>query len=759
MRGLSPALAPVPAAGDGEAVENGLATRSYAVLQPRIGDALLVVTAVALVLLGAVVVVGWHTQTTQLMQLHPDFVPMQFNTALGFIGSGLALFCLATGRTRLGSLLGFAIFASCGLTLLQYATGWQLGIDEFWMRAYLTVETSHPGRMAPNTAVCFVLAGLALQLYRLPQAGRVLLLPALGLLICCLGLIAASGYVLGTQVAYGWGSYTRMALHTALGFCALGGGLVGIAARERPWRLGVLRVAAPVGLLSTVLALWAWNTLEGQQQDRLRELARMQAQLGVQTLESNLRRDLDGFERLAMHLADPEHASGAWRRDAQQILLDMPQLRAIYVVSRERQLAEPARDTVRAQELLSLLRLPPQPQQLMPLALSGGWGIVYPLQWHRNEPARLIFVFDLRSWLQENLAEAPFGWRLRHDGLTLAADTRVEASVTGGTQRVALPVADGLFTLEMWLAPELLRRFGTLVPSLVLLFGLTLSALLTLVLVLWQASRERHRMALGEMVARDEVQDTLLRRSRELQSANARLTEFLRSVDTLLPTLRRLGRVIGQRAEDVALESLTQPLQLGLHRVESQSEALHADRCVFPGEAQPGAVDLGRVLAQVEQALARSLSAAGATLSGAADLPLLVCPATLVYETLRDVVGAALICCDDAGAELRLSWSQAQGELIFTVSRHSHGIAARAPARTSSWVAQAGSAFRHGLPEARRALDPLQRRLEALGGRIWASAGRDPAFHFSLGSTCRLGADAGSTQGLETNPAEWRQQA
>ena len=124
-----------------------------------------------------------------------------------------------------------------------------------------------------------------------------------------------------------------------------------------------------------------------------------------------------------------------------------------------------------------------------------------------------------------------------------------------------------------------------------------------------------------------------------------------------------------------------------------------------------------------------------------------------------DVVGAALICCDDAGAELRLSWSQAQGELIFTVSRHSHGIAARAPARTSSWVAQAGSAFRHGLPEARRALDPLQRRLEALGGRIWASAGRDPAFHFSLGSACRLGADAGIRQGQETNPAEWRQQA
>ena len=54
----------------------------------------------AVLTLGIVVVLGWHTGNTRLIQVHPSFVPMQYNTALGFLASGLGLLLLQAGQFR-----------------------------------------------------------------------------------------------------------------------------------------------------------------------------------------------------------------------------------------------------------------------------------------------------------------------------------------------------------------------------------------------------------------------------------------------------------------------------------------------------------------------------------------------------------------------------------------------------------------------------------------------------------------------------------
>ena len=46
------------------------------------------------VILGLMVIVGWHIGNRTLVQVLPDFVPMQYNTALGFVLSGAAIFSL-----------------------------------------------------------------------------------------------------------------------------------------------------------------------------------------------------------------------------------------------------------------------------------------------------------------------------------------------------------------------------------------------------------------------------------------------------------------------------------------------------------------------------------------------------------------------------------------------------------------------------------------------------------------------------------------
>ncbi len=184
--------------------------------------------------LGLLVLVGWHTENVTLIQVLPAFVPMQYNTALGFLIGGLGLLATVYVRPRLIAACGATIGAVGLLTLIEYILGIDLGIDEFLMEHYITVETSHPGRMAPNTALCFVLTGSALLLaswlgwFR----ERAVILGLLSSIIVALSLTAFFGYLSGVETGYGWGRLTRMAVHTAAGFVVLGTGVFALAWRE-----------------------------------------------------------------------------------------------------------------------------------------------------------------------------------------------------------------------------------------------------------------------------------------------------------------------------------------------------------------------------------------------------------------------------------------------------------------------------------------------------------------------------------------------
>jgi hypothetical protein len=63
---------------------------------------------------------------------------------------------------HLSSLLGGAVVL-LGVLVLLDVLGWNLHIDELLAsEPSLSPATSHPGRMAPNTALCFLLFGVAL---------------------------------------------------------------------------------------------------------------------------------------------------------------------------------------------------------------------------------------------------------------------------------------------------------------------------------------------------------------------------------------------------------------------------------------------------------------------------------------------------------------------------------------------------------------------------------------------------------------------
>jgi diguanylate cyclase (GGDEF)-like protein/PAS domain S-box-containing protein len=238
---------------------------------------------IALALLGLLVITGWHTGAVAMIQVHPAFVPMQYNTALGFLLSGLGLIAIQTARPRAGGLFGLLV-ALIGLgTLAEYLGGYDLHIDELFMEHYVTVKTSHPGRMAPNTALCFSLGGLALVLLARPGAphpGRIAG-SVLGPVVAALGLMAFIGYVAGLETAYGWGHLTHMAVHTALGFIVLGTALLALAGRSAraagATAIELCTLPLTTGLVVLVLALW--QALVAWENQVFREYLYLQGQL------------------------------------------------------------------------------------------------------------------------------------------------------------------------------------------------------------------------------------------------------------------------------------------------------------------------------------------------------------------------------------------------------------------------------------------------------------------------------------------------
>lgn len=244
-------------------------------------------------LLGMAVIIGWHEHWLVLIQIHPAFAPMKFDTAVGFILCGTGLVSLTTRHAGLARWLGGLGCALGGLILLEYVTGQSLGLDEFFVRDDIQTATLFPGRMSQLAASCFVVlgAGLAICGARRRQRRPVIAAGLLACMVTVVGVFALLGYVLGVDAATGWGAYTRMALHTSAAFVFLGGGLLAwswqSAGQERGSFLRWMPITASVTLMGMVASITVAN-MEGLNDAAFWRKHTFQTILTAQSFENNL---------------------------------------------------------------------------------------------------------------------------------------------------------------------------------------------------------------------------------------------------------------------------------------------------------------------------------------------------------------------------------------------------------------------------------------------------------------------------------------
>ncbi len=189
------------------------------------------ICAIAVIVLALLVLAGWQLNVEALKSLmHPGQIAMNPLTAVCFILAGASLWFLIPTpsderRRRLGLGLGAVLTAVALVVLIRYPFGSDLRIDLILYRARLAEN-----RMAPNTAITFLLTGISLAFLETRIRGHYWLSQGAVLLAGIVSLLSSIGYFYSIQSAIGFEGYIPMALNTALTFVVLCSGI--LAARQ-----------------------------------------------------------------------------------------------------------------------------------------------------------------------------------------------------------------------------------------------------------------------------------------------------------------------------------------------------------------------------------------------------------------------------------------------------------------------------------------------------------------------------------------------
>ena len=231
-------------------------------------------SAVAVMATGLLVLAGWAFDVPLLKSVLPGMVAMNPLTAITFLALGAALRLLGARdpsprALRAGVALGVAVALVGALKLVALTGGPDLRLDQLLFPGDLD-RGDTPNRMAPTTALNFLLMGAAVALLGVRSPRVILHRQALAVAPMLVAALVLLGYLFGVPELYGVRSFIPMALHTAFAFLVLGVGH--LASRPREGLMAIVTADDPGGVFArrilplAVVApiLLGWLRLQGE---------------------------------------------------------------------------------------------------------------------------------------------------------------------------------------------------------------------------------------------------------------------------------------------------------------------------------------------------------------------------------------------------------------------------------------------------------------------------------------------------------------
>lgn len=271
---------------------------------------------------GVVVMAGWLFGIRAIVQIHPTFAPIQFNTALCLALCGVSMVALPNGRRwRVAGVVAALLAAAVtSVSALQYLTGHDFGLDQAFVDAsFATARTLVPGRMAPQTAGALLTAALVMLGARLGK-GRLAATVAGsgGTLLAAIALTAFTGYATTINDTAGWLGFTRISPQAAAGILVLATGLIAFSLSaygdQDHWMPAGFPVSIAVGVWM-VGALLVTGIHDAERRAAV-ESARAELDALGLALTAQLTADGGAIRRMALRwVADPP-AQLEWEADA-----------------------------------------------------------------------------------------------------------------------------------------------------------------------------------------------------------------------------------------------------------------------------------------------------------------------------------------------------------------------------------------------------------------------------------------------------------
>ncbi len=226
------------------------------------------VAALVVIATGVAVLIAWglHGPTAE-GALH-DLVRMKFNTAVGLVLLGVALAsrldrASGAARLRAGSACALLAAAIGVASLLEDLSGRSFGIDQLLVRDPWSIGGA-PGRPAPMTSLGLTLLGLSI--VWLDARARRPFAPWLAVAALLASTVSLLGYGYGVRRLYSLGSFSPIALHTAVALGVLALGVLFARPERGPMAIVTGGTAAGAAARRLVPALvlvpaafgWAW---------------------------------------------------------------------------------------------------------------------------------------------------------------------------------------------------------------------------------------------------------------------------------------------------------------------------------------------------------------------------------------------------------------------------------------------------------------------------------------------------------------------
>ncbi len=179
----------------------------------------------AVIIIPCVVVCGWQFNIDSLKNIFSSSGVMNPVTAIMFILSGLALFCIQKERKQkiknAGKIIATFILFIATLRMIGFSAQWDVGIDQ-----WLFPKKLAGNRMAFNSVINFMLTACSLLLINDSRKGNEVASQLLAFFAFILSLLTVIGYLYASPSADQISLFIPMPVYTAVTFLLLSSGIL-----------------------------------------------------------------------------------------------------------------------------------------------------------------------------------------------------------------------------------------------------------------------------------------------------------------------------------------------------------------------------------------------------------------------------------------------------------------------------------------------------------------------------------------------------